>query len=87
MYLQEDTLFDLWLWPWGNTQFVAEYPLHHVTYALAKFEVAMSKGLGHEFTRKSIIHLLFDLCDVVQYPLLHVTYALVKFEGGMSSTL
>ena len=26
------------------TQNVAQYPLHHVTYAPAKFEVAMSNG-------------------------------------------
>ena len=30
----------------------AQYPLHHMTYALAKFEVAMSNGLGgNSFTR------------------------------------
>ena len=30
-------------------------PLHHVTYALAKFEVAMSNSLGGDaFTRKYI---------------------------------
>ena len=33
-----------------------EYPLRHVTYALAKFEVATSNGLGgHAFTSKYII--------------------------------
>ena len=53
---------------------VANYPLHHVTYAAAKFEVATSYGLGGDaFT-------LFDLDlgvnvtqDVGQYPLHHVT--------------
>ena len=34
------------------TQKVAKYPLHHVTYSAAKFEVATSKGLGDAFTRK-----------------------------------
>ena len=34
------------------TQNVAQYPLHHVTYAPAKFEVAMSNSLGDAFTRK-----------------------------------
>ena len=35
------------------TQNIAQYPLHHVTYAPAKFEVAMSNGLGADaFTRK-----------------------------------
>ena len=54
MHLQENTLFDLDLGVKvkGN---VAQYPLHHVTYAPTKFEVAMSKGLGDAFTRKNII--------------------------------
>ena len=30
----------------GVTNNIAQYPLHHVTYAPAKFEVAMSNGLG-----------------------------------------
>ena len=35
------------------TQNVAQYPLHRVTYAAAKFEVATSNGLGgNVFTRK-----------------------------------
>ena len=38
------------------TQEVALYPLHHVTYAHAKFKVAVSSGLGGDaFTRKYII--------------------------------
>ena len=38
------------------TQNIAQYPLHHVTYAPAEFEVAMSNGLGGDaFTRKYII--------------------------------
>ena len=41
-------------------QYVSQYPLHHVTYAPAKFEVASSNGLGGDqqndtFTRKYII--------------------------------
>ena len=36
-------------------QNVAQYPLHHMTYATAKFEVAMSNSLGDAFTRKYII--------------------------------
>ena len=40
MYLKENTLFDL------VTQNVAQYPLHHVTYAATKFEVATSNRLG-----------------------------------------
>ena len=34
------------------TENIAQYPLHHVTYAATKFEVAMSNGLGRDaFTR------------------------------------
>ena len=32
---------------------VAQYPLHHVTCAPAKFEVTMSRGLEDVFTIKS----------------------------------
>ena len=43
MQLQENTLF-------------AQYPLPHVTYAPAKFEVAISNSLGEDaFTKKNII--------------------------------
>ena len=38
----------------GTTQNVAQYPLHHMTYAPSKFEVAMSNGLGgNAFTRNT----------------------------------
>ena len=43
MYLQENSLY------------VAQYPLHHVTFAATKFEVATSNSLGDTFTRKYII--------------------------------
>ena len=46
-------IFDLEL---AVTQNIAQYPLHHVTYAPAKFIVAMSYTLGGDkFTRKYII--------------------------------
>ena len=41
MHLQENTLFDLDLGV-KVTQNVAQYPLHHVTYGLAKFDIATS---------------------------------------------
>ena len=44
MDLQEITLYDLDLGV-KVTQNVAQYHLHHVTYAQAKFEVATSKSL------------------------------------------
>ena len=43
MHLQENTIF---------TRNVTQYPLHHVTYAAIKFEVAMTNSLGGDtFTR------------------------------------
>ena len=40
-----------------QTRNVAQYPLHHMTYAPAKFETSMSNGLGgNAFTR----NILFD---------------------------
>ena len=61
MNLQEITLYDLGV----VTQDVAQYSLHHVTYAPAKFEVAVFNSLGDAFTRKYI--LTFDSrkkCDL-----------------------
>ena len=48
MYFTRKILFDLDL---GVTHIIAQYPLHHVTYAPAKFEVASSNGSGDAFTR------------------------------------
>ena len=47
MHLQEITLYDLDLGV-KVRQNVAQYPPHHVTYAPAKFKVAMSNGLGED---------------------------------------
>ena len=53
MDLQESTLYVLGV---KVTQNVAQYHLHHVTYAPVNLEVAMSNGLGEDaFTRKYII--------------------------------
>ena len=52
MHLQENTVlsFDLGV---KDTQDVAQYPLHHVTYAPTNFEFATSKVGGVDaFTRK-----------------------------------
>ena len=57
----------------GQTQSIAKYPLHHMTYAPAKFEV-------------DIMHLqeIFDLTLTQRHmkhcPLHHVTYVPAKFE-------
>ena len=53
IHLQENPLFDLGV---KVTQNIAQYPLHHVTYSAAKFEVAMYTGLEEDtFTNKYII--------------------------------
>ena len=57
IHLQENTVFDVDLWV-EVTQNVAQYPLHHVTYALAKFEVATSNSLGGDPLQENT---LFDL--------------------------
>ena len=44
MHLQENTLFDLVFWV-NVTRNVAQYPLHYVTYAPAKFELLLPKVL------------------------------------------
>ena len=55
MQLQENTVFDLDLWV-KVTQNNVQYPLHPVTYAAVKFEVATFNSLGEDtFTRKYII--------------------------------
>ena len=55
MHLQDNTLFDLWV---KVTQKVSQFPLHHATYAPAKFEVAACNCLGEDtFTENT----LFDL--------------------------
>ena len=53
VHLQENKFLDLGV---KVTQNVAQYPLHYVTYAAAKFGVVMSYGLGGDaFTRKCIL--------------------------------
>ena len=44
MHLQENTIF--YLFVVKVTQNVAQFPLHHVIYAPAKFAVATSNSLG-----------------------------------------
>ena len=57
------------------TQNVAQYPLHHKTYALAKFEVATTNSLGGD-----IHSVTLTTRNVAQYPLYHAIYASAKFE-------
>ena len=72
-------------------QNVAQYPLHHVTYSVTKFEVATSNRLGGDaFTRKFNIRplTLWSVTqNVAQYPLQHVTYSATQFEVTTSNCL
>ena len=55
MHLQENLSYDLDI-VIKVTQNVVQYPPKHITHAPAKFEVAMSNGLGEDaFTSKYII--------------------------------
>ena len=53
MHLQENTFLDLGV---KATQNIAQYPLHHVTYAPAKFEVDISNGLGRDSFIRNMTH-------------------------------
>ena len=59
-------------------QNINQFPLHHATYAPAKFEVATSDGLGGDaFSENTLFYL--DLGFKVtqngaQYPIHHVIY-------------
>ena len=73
------------------TQNVAQYPLHHVNYAPAGFEVAMSNGSGGDaFKRKYIVWTLslnFGSTSQKMFPstlYTPVTYVIAKFEVAMS---
>ena len=57
IHSQKNTVFDVDLWV-EVTQNVAQYPLHHVTYAPAKFEIATSSSLGGDPLQENT---LFDL--------------------------
>ena len=42
------------------TQNIAQYPLHHVIYASAKFEVAAAKGLREDTITRNVMDRLTD---------------------------
>ena len=81
--------FDLDL---GVTQNAAQNPLHHVTYAPAKFEVEVQQ-FRRRCISKKIYYLTYDLDlgvkvirNVAKYPLHFVNYAPAKFEIAMSNS-
>ena len=60
MHLQENVLFDLDVGA-NVTRNVAQYFLHHVTYAPARFDVATCEGFGRRCIYKKMLHLTFSL--------------------------
>ena len=67
----------------GVIRNVAQYPLHHMTYAPAKLKLL--RPTVQEMHYKKIHYLTFDLGvkviqNVAHYPLHHMTYAAAKFE-------
>ena len=64
----------------GQTRNVAQYPLHHMTYAPAKFEAAMSNGLGGNAFTRNILRNTRSKC-----PLHHVTYVPANFEVAIAN--
>ena len=67
MHLQKNTVFDIDLGV-KVTRDVAQYPLHHVTYAPTKFEVAtsrrweVSRFICHKKISDNVFLLLFFVC-------------------------
>ena len=53
MHLQENKLFDLDVGV-KVTGKIAQYPLHHVTYTPAKFEVTTSNSFGEDTITRSM---------------------------------
>ena len=70
--------FDLDLWV-KVTQYIAQYPLHHVTYAPANFEGVMSSGL--HLQDNTLFNLGVKVTqNIFQYPLYYVNYSPVKLD-------
>ena len=87
MHLQENTLYDLDLVV-KVTQNVVQCPPNHMTYALAKFEVAMSNSLEDNLQKSKLYGLDLGVKvtqNVAKYHPHHVTYAPVSFEVAMSN--
>ena len=93
MYFTRNTVFDLDLGIKATLN-IAQYPKQHVTYAHARFEVAMSNfRFRSRYIYKKTQYLTFDLNHgvkvtpaFVQFPLHHVTYVPAKCEVAMSNS-
>ena len=95
MHLQENTIFDLWPWPWdqGHTKCC---PVPSTSCDLFSYKVwsCYVEPLRRRYNYKKIQYLTFDLDlgvkvsrNVAQYPLHHVTYSTTKFEVATSNGL
>ena len=92
MHIQENTLFDLWPWPWGQGHYEM---LPSTLYIMWLMHLQSLKCYFKRFRRRCIykkIHLTFDIGikvtqNVVLYPLYHVAYSATKFEVAMSNDL
>ena len=57
MHLQENNLFDVGV---KVTRNIAQYPLHHVIYASAKFEIATTNNLGEDTITRNVMDRWMD---------------------------
>ena len=82
MYLQENTLFDLW--PWSQYILnVAQYPTHHVIYPPVNLKLLHSMVLKGIYKKIRKLTFLLDVKvtrNVTQYILHHVTYVTANLK-------
>ena len=92
MHLQENSIFDLWPWPWGQGHTKC-CPVPSTSCDLFSYKVwkCYVLPLSRRYNYKKIQYLTFDLDlgvkvtrNVAQYPLHHVTYSTTKFEVATS---
>ena len=95
IHLQENSIFDLWPWPWGQGHTKC-CPVPSTSCDLFSYKVwsCYIKRLRRRCIYKKIQYLTFDLDlgvkvtqNVAQYPLHHVTYSATKFEVATSTCL
>ena len=95
MRFQENTLFDLWPWPWGQGHTKRRrVPLTSCDLCTGKIWSCYFEKLMSRCIYKKIHYLTFDLdlgvkvtWNVTQYPLHLVIYAPTKFEVATSNGL
>ena len=59
------------------SRYVVQYPLHHVTYAPAKFEVAMSNGLGIDAFTRNVTDRRMDGWTVLAFTLFFLIITII----------